>query len=182
MSERQATENTTTAISEDKLFGLLLLGLGAVLLIALLVWRALDKEAENDLVPTADEKHAIWFDESGVVRKTNTAPSSPEQATQPALVDLQKQTTTESRPIVTEQGLVNYWIQLASFSHSDNAEALRDKVSASALSVEVVENQRGERTIYAVRVLVSGDKAKAEKLSQSIAKRYGLKPLVMQAK
>lgn len=191
MPEPKTPETTSTSISEDKLFGLLLLGLAVVLLIGLLVWRAVSNEADTELLPTADEKHAIWFDENGVVRKSQSSTTAP-QSNQPALVDLQKPAakpaitpaarSTAHKAPVSSKPSPDYWIQLASFSQRANAEALRDKVSSNSGTVEVAENQRGEQKIYAVRVLVFGDRAKAERLSQSIAKRYGLKPLVMTAK
>lgn len=179
MSESKTSQNNAAAIGEDKLFGLLLLGLGAVLLIALLVWRVVDKEADTELAPTADEKHAIWFDENGVVRKTKSAPA--ETKKQPALVDLQKQAPAPQKAVASNKAAPNYWIQLASFSQRANAVALRDKVSAGSATVEVAENQRGDQQIYAVRVLVFGDRAEADALSERIGKRYGLKPLVMKA-
>lgn len=186
-SHHQATDNTSPEKSEDKLLLLLMVGLAVVLVVALLVWRAVNKEADEELMPTAAQKHAIWFDKDGVVRKTQ--PTAAPAANDPALVELAKQES--STPNSARQATVSstvpgagaaqpiYWIQLASLSSRENAEALRDKVAAGSSAIEIAHNQRNGKSVYAVRVVVQGNRAKADKLAQQIAKKHGLQPLVM---
>lgn len=198
IGENKASPCGSADDRDDKLLLLLMAGLAGVLVVALLVWRAVNKEADAELIPTAEQKHAIWFDKDGVVRKSQAQAEMVDglAATTPALVALEGNNVTttagessvssapkaahKAAPKASGQARApDYWIQLASFSQLANAEALRDSVAAGSSAIEIARNQVGEKTVYAVRVVVYGDRAKAEKLARQIAKKHGLQPLVM---
>lgn len=194
LGENKASPGGSADDRDDKLLLLLMAGLAGVLVVALLVWRAVNKEADAELIPTAEQKHAIWFDKDGVVRKSRAQAEMADglAATTPALVALEGNnvTTTAGESSVSsapkaapkasgQTRAPDYWIQLASFSQLANAEALRDSVAAGSSVIEIARNQVGGKTVYAVRVVVYGDRAKAEKLARQIAKKHGLQPLVM---
>lgn len=177
-------------IGEEKLLALLLLGLGLALLAILLLWRSLDQQDEADVVPVAESKRSIWFDKDGPkggsiasVKNQDDAKTSSELSVASEAELLRVKTVDLDRGEPDQSAIENpgYYIQLASFSVVENADGLAKKIAPSASQVEVVPVPRGNKTLYVVRIPVSGSKQQAQQLSDSIATSHGLKPLITSA-
>lgn len=174
-------------LSEEKLLSLLLLGLGLILLLILLLWKALDDDAENTVVPVADSKSSVWFDENGPRLSADGAARLQQEQT------ASMTTTDKAEGLVVETVEINpsattstpkepaYWVLLGTFSQIENADSLAKKVASSASQVEVAPLQRQSGRLYAVRVPVFQERVKAQRLADTLAKAYGLQPLVVKA-
>lgn len=180
-------------IGEEKLLALLLLGLGFLLLVILLLWRSLDQQGEKDIVPVAESKRSIWFDENGPKSsneeaRTKSVSAAPPAQQPPKVTDAAESLVVKTVDLNDQPASVqvnieqpNFWVQLASFSLLENADALAKRVSAEAPQVEVVPIDRGNKALYVVRVPVIGLRAEAENLAATLSERYSLKPLVVAA-
>lgn len=185
-----------SGLSEEKLLGVLLLGLGVLLLLVLLVWRYLNQPSETALAPTAASKHSVWFNKDGpVLSDASTAAVKSENASvanhksktstdgamgrQVTTVDLSPTGTLITKPVESQSPA--YWVQLASFSQLENADVFAKKVSAFAPSVEVASLARAAGPLSVVRVPVLGNRNQAETISEKLAAELGIKPLVVKA-
>lgn len=191
-ADQQASRHWWQNLSEEKLLSLLLLALGLLLLLILLVWKAVDNDAKNTVVPVAESKRSVWFDKNGPrlsaegEARLQQDESSAEQGSEPATTDRAEALVVETVEIGATKKPVtatspNYWVLLGTFSQIENADGLAKKVTKSASQVEVAPLPRDSGTLYAVRVPVVSSRADAQRLADKLAKAYGLQPLVVKA-
>jgi len=88
---------------------------------------------------------------------------------------------TPTPPAGDEQSLTAGWyVQVGSFSQADNADGLRDKLSAAGLSVHRQAVKTGPVTGYRVLVGPSKTRPQAEKLQAMLAASQQLKGIIVE--
>lgn len=192
--ENKSSSGFFAGISEDKMLGVLLLSLGAVLVVGLLVWRSLGGADVAETLPPS-VKQSVWFDENGLVRSESSpqlAEVKAADAPKPQVSSIAEGVSGEvdapveqtavaaapQRPVPNHEK-PRYMVQLASFSQFENADALAKRVAKAAPTVEVSKQARASGTLNVVRVPIYGSRAEAEQMAQTLKAKFALAPLVI---
>ena len=124
-----------------------------------------------------------WLDGSGhKSRYSNKVemPEKPEFKPIADYVEARDITETINKQIKPEESSINAWaLQVGSFSHEKNANAMRDKLRANGYAGYVDVLKKPGKTTYRVRIGPELDKQKLETLKKDMLEKEKVKGMIV---
>ena len=125
-----------------------------------------------------------WLDGSGHQSRYGNKvimPEKPEFKPIADYVESRDISKTINKQIKPEESSINAWaLQMGSFSHEKNANAMRDKLRAKGYASYVDVLKKPNRSIYRVRIGPELDKQRLETLKSEMLEKENVKAMVVQ--